>query len=172
MARASGGRATVSMHVDFPVFSPRELLKHAHLVILARVVGQGTTLNADSTVVMTEYQLLPVEVLPIVGTQQAPPPATVKVRRAGGVVVTQRLRLETTVDVYRDADIENGSEGIFFLMRSSVPDVYALAGGPYGIYRVENDAVFSLTPDIAARRGEHESMSLEEFVRAFEELKR
>jgi hypothetical protein len=86
--------------------------------------------------------------------------------------VKQGLRLQTDVDAFpAEAALSTDSDAIFFLVRSpSVSDSYDLAGGPFGVFRVSDEKVFSLTSEVASRRGE-QVMSLVDFLGALEEAR-
>lgn len=66
------------------------------------------------------------------------------------------LQLETEVDAFPpDASLRTGSEAVFFLAAEPGTDeFYNVAGGPFGIFRVSELGVSSLTKEVATRRRE------------------
>jgi hypothetical protein len=157
MARAEGGTAVAIVDLYTPAMDVPALTANAHLVVHARIVKQRTLLNKAETTVMTEYTLVPLRV-PL--ARSAVPSATpgeqeIVVRRPGGTVIVDGLRLRTDVDVYPESEaaLKTGEEALFFLVHDQDGGFYRPVAGPFSIFRVSAGKAKAFTTFVARHRG-------------------
>lgn len=169
LARQQGGYASSSIFLHYPILHVQELMSVADLVLQAKVKGQSTILGGDQMNVYTIYELDPVRVIQARQSpaSRRPGQPVIRARRPGGVLMMDGLRLETDVDVFpKDAALSTGAQAVFFLRADPGTDeFYNVVGGPFGIFRVGELGVSSLTKEVATRRRE-KAIPLPEFMKA------
>jgi len=159
IARLHGGSANSMIDIDSPLSKPVDLFAQADLVVHGRVTSVNTRLNADQTIVITEYKVTPFKAFKERRTEGVPRPGMVEdivVQRSGGNLVTpDGLHLSTTVNIFPDSEaFRVGEEVLLFLTYDADSRSYRFTSGEFGAYRLRNGMAMLMTANAAQRRND------------------
>jgi len=172
-AKTQGGTAENRLNMRYGVATLSELATISDLVIHARILSASALLKPDETYVVTDYQLMPIQILKnkVNPAGSRPGPLTPLVaRRPGGVVIEGQLRMVTSVGWFpKEETLRIGEEAVLFLSSHPSGQFYSFTGGPYGIFRVREGQVEAMTKQVARLR-EDSPRPLAAFLRDVELL--
>jgi hypothetical protein len=155
-AKTQGGTAENRLNMRYGVATLSELATISDLVIHARILSVTALLTPDETNVVTDYQLMPIQILKskVIPAGSRPGRLTPLVaRRPGGVVIEGQYRMVTSISWYPKGEtLRIGEEAVLFLSSHSSGQFYSFTGGPYGIFRVREGQVEAMTKQIARLR--------------------
>jgi len=155
-AKTQGGIAENRLFMRYGVASLPELATISDLVMHARILSVTALLKPDETYVVTDYQLMPIQILKnnVIPAGSRPGPLTPLVaRRPGGAVIDGQYRMVTSVDWYPEGEILRiGEEAVLFLISHPSGQFYSFTGGPYGVFRVKEGRVEAMTKTVADLR--------------------
>src|SRR5438445_7623230 len=149
-ARTNGGTANSVIDIDGPLPSMHDVVHDSDLVVLGQIVASRTRLNADQTVVETEYTIRPIEAFKDEHPQPAKKPGTVApivVRRSGGRLVTEDgLQLGTSANVFPEEECFSvGEEVVVMLSYRADEAVYRFSHGEFAAFRIRDGLVVPMT---------------------------
>jgi hypothetical protein len=145
MARARGGRITVTSDVYLPAPSLAVLASEATVILDGTVALDGAHLTTDETMVLSSYRIVPTRVFKDTAGAVAPkkPALTSGVRFAipGGRLLVEGLDINYVADLSPDRPLREGERVIVFLVDAPEWKTFRLHFGPYGLLRVTGDKI-------------------------------
>ena len=159
-ALANGGEATNVIDYAEPLMTLARVIEDSDLILHGRITNSRSVLFRDDRYVGTDYTVLPLRVMkqnPALNIAPRPglPPSAAVVRRMGGTLVEGRSRYTTKTSSFPEAEAPRvGEEVVWFLRYDSKLEVFVLAGGQFGSFRIEGGQICPHTTAVAARRGD------------------
>jgi hypothetical protein len=155
MARENGGSAMNTLDVDMPIRRVETIAQESSTIVTARIVSVGSRLSGDESVVMTDYEIAPIQFYKGETVARSRPgfAGRLVVSRVGGTVVANGLTMTTQVNLYpEDETLQQGDEVIVFMQRDQGEERFRFSGGPFGVFRLSSGMVDGFTGNVRSRR--------------------
>jgi hypothetical protein len=155
-ARRNGGKVAAGFNISLPIANFEDVAAKSDLIVRGTVKRVTTRLSNDGEYVVTDFEIIPVQVYKGVRNAITAPGTTnpLIVERVGGTVVIDGLEMTVNANLYPETESLHQGEDVFLFLSQNGATDFIFTDGPYGAYRIANDEVTSMTKHTAATRGE------------------